>query len=273
MNTCGNRKCVYKSIVNSTKETCLEKYGVDNILKIPEFREQIKATMLERYGCEYSMQSEVIKEKARNKCIEHFGVDNQNKCREVREKTETTNLERYGFKCSFSNKDVQQKFKDNFMEKYGVNNPFVLPQVKINCKNACIRNSQEKYGVDYPSQSAEYRDNIETKFKFRWKDYILPSGKKVRTQGYENRALDELIKIYNENDIFVMARDIENEIGRVWYENKNKHHRYFPDIYIKSENKIIEVKSIWTYKLHKEINELKKQACLDMNLNFEYMIF
>lgn len=42
---------------------------------------------------------------------------------------------------------------------------------------------------------------------------------------------------------------------------------------IKSENKIIEVKSTWTINLHKEIVELKKDASLKNNINFEFKIY
>jgi hypothetical protein len=35
----------------------------------------------------------------------------------------------------------------------------------------------------------------------------------------------------------------------IQYEYKNKVLRYYPDIFVKSENKIIEVKSFYTYKL------------------------
>jgi len=54
--------------------------------------------------------------------------------------------------------------------------------------------------------------------------------------------------------------------------DNSKTRRYYPDIYIKSENKIIEVKSDYTMKQHKNINLLKRQACLDKGLQFEFMI-
>ena len=44
-------------------------------------------------------------------------------------------------------------------------------------------------------------------------------------------------------------------------------------IYIKSINKIIEVKSIWIYNLHKEKNILKSQACINKGYDFEFWIF
>ena len=53
----------------------------------------------------------------------------------------------------------------------------------------------------------------------------------------------------------------------------NKKHYYFPDFYIKSINKIIEVKSEWTYTQDKERIRLKSQACIDKGYGFEFFIY
>lgn len=52
-----------------------------------------------------------------------------------------------------------------------------------------------------------------------------------------------------------------------------KDRTYLPDIYIKSENKIIEVKSKWTYELELDKNNLKKETCLSIGLKFEFWVF
>lgn len=60
-------------------------------------------------------------------------------------------------------------------------------------------------------------------------------------KGYEHLALDELVKIYNEDDILTDR----NDMPKIMYNFNDKTLRYYPDIYIKSENKIIEVKSTY----------------------------
>jgi hypothetical protein len=47
----------------------------------------------------------------------------------------------------------------------------------------------------------------------------------------------------------------------------------FPDIYIKSLNKIIEVKSDYVYIKELQKNIIKKKACLYLGYNFEFWIF
>lgn len=105
------------------------------------------------------------------------------------------------------------------------------------------------------------------------KNYIMPSGKIERIQGYEDRALDILLKSYHEKDIMVNRKDIQNKIGDIKYTDASGTIRqYIPDFYICSENKIIEVKSKWTYDIQKEKNEQKRLACLNAGLDFEFMI-
>lgn len=80
---------------------------------------------------------------------------------------------------------------------------------------------------------------------------------------------------YDEDDLIIEKKKIEESIGKIKYHNpaKDKESRYYPDIYIKSENRIIEVKSEYTYKQNKLINDLKKDACKLTGLNFDFMVF
>jgi hypothetical protein len=106
-----------------------------------------------------------------------------------------------------------------------------------------------------------------------YKDYLMPSGKIVRIQGYEPRALTELLKKYSEDDIIIGVKNINDIIGKILYmDDNNISHRYYPDFYIKSINTIVEVKSAWTYEIHKEKNLAKEQSCLQQGFNFEFMI-
>jgi hypothetical protein len=98
----------------------------------------------------------------------------------------------------------------------------------------------------------------------------MPSGKIVKYQGYENLALDELFERgYSEDDIHIGR----SKVPLITYYIDKVKHVYFPDIYIKSENKIIEVKSDWTLKLKRaNINE-KAEATVKANYTFEVWIY
>lgn len=102
-----------------------------------------------------------------------------------------------------------------------------------------------------------------------YKNYTMPSGKIIRIQGYENLALDEIVKIYKEVDIITNR----NEMPIIYYKQNGKKLRYYPDIYIKSKNIIIEIKSQWTYKLHLIKNILKSLATRKLNYEYEIWIY
>jgi len=102
---------------------------------------------------------------------------------------------------------------------------------------------------------------------FKPKDYILPSGKIVKVQGYEPYALDILFKTYTEDDI-----DICGKSHMFYYTFKGKTRRYFPDIFIKKEKRYIEVKSIYTYRKCLRQNLCKRQTILDHGFLFSFMI-
>ena len=175
---------------------------------------------------------------------------------------------------------VKDNLKNSIMKKYGFDNytkylvsknlyvsPFSKKEtwVKINS----VWNT--KYGC-HPMQNDDvFANNIKSRFRFR--DYKLPSGKIARLQGYEDLALEFLLSKYEEDDILYKVKDINKEIGAIYYNYKNNVKKYYPDFYIKSCKKIYEAKSTWTFKSKKEQNLLKRDRCIQMGLNFEFLVF
>jgi hypothetical protein len=104
---------------------------------------------------------------------------------------------------------------------------------------------------------------------YKNKDYILPSGNIIKVQGYEHWALDELLEIYNEEDVITCGQ--MPIIIPYIFNNKNKN--YFPDIFIPKENKIIEIKSTWTYEKDKEQNSAKFEATKNAGYIFECWVY
>ena len=109
------------------------------------------------------------------------------------------------------------------------------------------------------------------KRRFRRKCYVWESGDITKNlQGYEPKALDILEnKGYTKKDIITDVK----LMPKIWYYTSDKKkHRYFPDIWIPIENKIIEVKSNWTYNQDLEINLLKQSACVEKGYLFSFII-
>jgi hypothetical protein len=125
---------------------------------------------------------------------------------------------------------------------------------------------EQNYALDKKRQT-------ESDKRFFKKPFQMPSGKIVMIQGAEDKALKILLETHNESDIKVGDEDIGNCVGIIYYKGLDgKTHRYYPDIYIRSENMIIEVKSTYTYKIHERKNLLKQQACINAGYRFKFMI-
>ena len=132
------------------------------------------------------------------------------------------------------------------------------------CCNSCSivlgqekakQTSFEKYGVENPAQNSEVSEKA-SKNAYKSYDYIFPSGRIERIQGYENYMLNDLLQKEGilEDDIVVKR----SEVPSVWYEDANgKKRRYFVDCFIKSQNRCIEAKSTWTAAKKKDCIYLK----------------
>lgn len=170
-----------------------------------------------------------------------------------------------------------QRTKETMIERYGEDNCQKVDVFRKKSIETCLL----KYGVDTPlrihnchktglwpkiSESVyrKIQDNI-----FNKKIYTFPSGREVFIQGYENLCLDILINIYNENDILT---DNERKVPIIRYIKDNKKRLHFPDIYIKSENKIIEVKSTYTLEISKNVLE-KYLAAEQQGYKYEIWMF
>jgi len=119
--------------------------------------------------------------------------------------------------------------------------------------------------------------NVFTKFRthgwgcHREKGYIMPSGAVKIIQGYEPLALDILLEKYNENYI-----KIDGNVPIIsWIDNNHISHKYTPDIYLSNENKLIEVKSTWTYNQPYSNGRmlLIPRACIKLGYKYEYWVF
>jgi hypothetical protein len=103
------------------------------------------------------------------------------------------------------------------------------------------------------------------------KTFVFPSGREIKCQGYEPFALRDLINSnINEDDIL----NERTKTPEIWFFDENNiKHRYYVDIFIPSQNKCIEVKSLYTYEKDKYKNLLKEEAAKNLGYNFEFWIY
>ncbi len=272
------------------KNTCLNKYGVENIVNCEDIQTKMKLTNLKKYGVEYTFQSEEVKDKIKDTCFKRYGVENAHQNEIVKEKCRKTFLEKYGVEHNSQSEQYKEKYNATIMDKYGVKNISQNEQIKKKKIETCLNN----YGVQYPSQSDKIKQlKIETSLKnygveypiqnpevldknikrcYKTKEYTFPSGNTINYQGYEYLALDELINKQQIDEKNIIMGSIN--VPTIWYVgNDGKNHRHYVDIFIPTENRCIEVKSTWTAKLNEHNIYLKQQAAKQLGYNYEIWIY
>ena len=224
------------------KDTCMKTYGVDNPQKSTLVRKKAESTCLERFGVKNSLLSGIIQQKVKATLQKNYSVDNPGQSDIIKERMRATNLERYGVEYPWQSDIIQERIKATNLERYGVEYPGQSDIIKERMRATNLA----RYGVEYYAQCSEFSDKM---YNNSNKPYNLPSGKIIQIQGYKNYAIDELLSTgYLESELLLVHRPA---VKYFWSSDDghgdNKWHYYHPDIVIPAENRIIEVKSGWTY--------------------------
>jgi hypothetical protein len=253
-----------EKIKQKSQQTCLKNHGVKNSMQSAKIREKSRQTCLKIYGVKCSLQSDRVKEKIKQICMKRYGVQHFMQSAKVREKNRLTCMKNYGVEYPTQLEKFKEKSRQTCLKNHGVKNSMQSKKIREKSQQTCIRN----HGVRNPMQCPKIFGK-QQKSAFKFKEYKFPSGRITQVQGYEPAALNALILIYNEQDI---QTSFENQLAIDYYSNDGKSHVYYPDIFVTSENMIIEVKSTYTYDLHKEKNELKARACVEQGYKFQFYI-
>jgi len=231
-------------IMEKKIETFQRRYGVNNAQQIPEIKHKTMKTNLEKYGATAYANSDEYKQIRKDFINKEYGVDYYTQTDEFKKKAKETIIERYGRKDYF--KFGTKEFRDRMLELYGVENAMHNPEFAEKALSG-------------------YRGYYNTN-----KFYIMPSGKKIKIQGYENKTLDRLFELgFKENDILYRKRDMPE----IWYNYDGKKRRYYPDFYIPKDNLIVETKSTYTLEFDKEKNKLKFNAVKSLGFDFKLDVY
>lgn len=291
--TCMSESCSKKHNKGRTDEALIEKYGTSNIMRIPGVFDRMKETNKSKYGSDYYMGTDSFKNKVKETFEKKYG-GHPAKLESVQQKKRKTNWEKYGVDNALLNPEVKEKSRKTTLERYGGNSSMCSDSVKEKAKET----NRRKRGVDWYVQSddfkAKFRETMLSKYGVeqvmhyadhfekaketsrRRKIFIFPSGRIEKIQGYEGFAIKNLLNSgYSEDDIVINSREIEKYTGRIFYYDSydDKTKRYYPDIYIISENRIVEVKCDYTYNSGYSRNILKKKACIDKGIAFEFWVY
>lgn len=213
----------------------VEKFGVECVLQAAEVKDKIAQTNIGRYGTSIPSRNENVKSKRRATCLRLYGVDNPSKAQEVVDKIAVTQLERHG--------------------GIGLASPSVGKKIRATNK--------AKYGFENPAASATIKTKIQKSFKYH--DFVFPSGRTERVQGYEGRFIQHLLNSgVPEGDIVVRPVEVEYT-----HSSGNIRH-YRPDLYARSM--FYEVKSPWYLHRYAADNIAKARGIVNLGLPFAFAV-
>lgn len=285
-NTKKNASKEFKEeIQKKRKQTCLEKYGVDNVFKAEEIKEKSKETLVEKYGVTNAQQLQVQKdyipkrlqikeeklvpkvdEKKHLKKLEKLKLTkwdtrSNEERKQIIEKTNNTFFKKYGktFKEYFI-----EKSRQTCLEKYGVDNPWKSDTIKERIKQTNI----QRYGGPAPTCSEAVQEK-------RMKTYRKNGIHRFKPNHYfyENTAFDSSWELA----VWIWAKDnhfkIEREPLILTYKARNRTRHYLPDF--KINEKLVEVKGDQFFDRDGNLINLfarnyddiarEKQKCMIMN--------
>lgn len=215
-------------IEQAKKKNLLEKYGVDNVSKLPEvrkkisdnrkseeFKEKVRKTSLEKYGVEHYRKDPGIQQKTKDTLIKHYGYDNASKVESIRKIISD----------KLKDPEIRARYSETCMKHYGVPFPCMNPEVRAKSEETCMR----KYGVPYYIMTPEYR-----------------SAQATHQISLINKSIAE--KLQQECDV---VTEFEFKIERKLY-----------DIHIVDSNIVIEVNPSYTH------SDLPNHWCKGLPVNY-----
>lgn len=141
-----------KDLRKKSINTTIKRYGENYKEKISNKR---KVTNLEKYGVEYGLMSDIVREKIKNTCQEKYGVDNVFLVKDIYDKARNSFIEKYGVENPMESDEILKRLHKTNLKKYGVLFPFQSSEIQKKCHNhdtyieQFIQNILNKYNINY----------------------------------------------------------------------------------------------------------------------------
>ena len=211
--TCGDKEC----FVKKRKETCVEKYGVDNPKKNKEVIEKTKENILKKWGGVHYMSNSEIRKKFKDTMIKNHGVEWAQQSKEISEKSKLSwdsnpnkseivrsRVNTILNKSEEDKNKIDSKKKETLVNNWGsVDNFYKHLQDKIKEK------SIEKWGVEHhfshpviiEKRVNKYRENITNKIKSKLPNDIIYIDREENLNGSDNIIKLKCLECDNQFDI------------------------------------------------------------------------
>lgn len=223
-----------------------------------ETQQKFKNTCLQRWGVENPSQLEEIKSKKEETCLKNHGVKYGILAPEIKEKTEQTNLQKYGHINAGASSQAKQKREKTIKEKWGVENIFSLQEFQEKAFESKVKKGSiklfdgklakewaqdpqnasrttiykaKKIGIE-PWETEPYRSNLEMKIKkflkeeLRYNEINFGDAAQNSTDFLHGKKLPEhkgrRSAYHNPDFLFPKLKLIIEADGEHWHQDKEK---------------------------------------------------
>jgi hypothetical protein len=278
--------------------------GVDNPMKLDEFKEKGKKTKQEKYNdSNYNNM-----EKYKKTCMEHFGFEYALQFSDVREKIKETCKEKYGVESIGSSQIIQDRIKDTKLKRYGdeyYHNISKMIETKYNKHDIKINKIED--GIIYATCDNNHNFSmIYNTFYYREKLNIticpICNPIQVNISDIENNMIDFIKYNYDgeiilndrkildgkELDIYLPDLKIAFEFNGIYWHNELKvsknYHKDKTNFCLEKEIQLVHVweddwinkqdivKSMILNKLKKTPNKIFARKCKVLEINDNKLI-
>ena len=186
----GNKSCLICNCPLSPRPSFKKRIYCTTCRYTPAAKEltgqKKRATMLDRYGVEYTTQSPELLEKIKESNIKRSPM----KLQQFKDKLKATSLARYGTEHPLMSDIVRQKIKQTNLSRLGVEHPFESTAIQQKCKDTI----QERYEVEFYSQTPEYKTKVQQTCLSRYgvKSY-------TQTTMFKSKVLSKMLGVNSDN--------------------------------------------------------------------------
>ena len=185
--TCGDIKCIIKK----RKNTCRDKYGVDNPKKSKEILEKEKKNILKKWGGKHYMYNDEIRNKFNSSMIENWGVEWAQQSKELSNKSKET----------FNNNPNKNEIISDRSNKL-VNKTINEKELINNKKKETIKNNWGSFEIFYNNITEKVRKksmiNYGVNHHFSHQDIIIK-----RINSYYNTVTNKIISKLPQHIIYI----------------------------------------------------------------------
>ena len=160
-----------ESAQQNQRNTNLERYGVSQNTKRPEIKEQIKQTCLDKYGVENVIQVKEIKDRAKKNreetCMKEHGVKSYFSVKEVQDKIKQTYMKRYGVENPFQVPEIFERIQKTGKTIHYFKNLYYRGSYELDF----LENFYNKFEI---KQGLSFKYNLNEQNKVYHSDFYLP---------------------------------------------------------------------------------------------------